>query len=379
MTMDNRINYVNIGLMLISCMAAFIMPFEVFLFAYAFMGPLHYLTEISWLHDRKYFAKGKYDFLILLVIGVLLTWFGYARDYSWWPFNNEDNEEMAQGWHLYEKLLFIALFSGLIVAFVKNHILKIIGIALVFFLSLGIYGEMYDNEDEGLLTMLLTSFVPTLIHVYVFTGLFMLYGALKSRSKSGLWSIVVFVICPLLLFALFRDKTFVEVTQYGKDAYGNALSGEGFFSLNQQILNKFFDVAHPAIPDTITDMEQRRAFYNEGWMKQVFHSSTGILVTRFIAFAYMYHYLNWFSKTEIIRWHQVPKLRFILVIAIWLVSIALYAYSYKVGLQWLFFLSFTHVLLEFPLNFVSFVGIFKEGSAIAKNGFNKPATVKTSK
>ena len=44
-----------------SCIAAFIMPFEVFLFAYAFMGPLHYLTEISWLHDRQYFAKGKYD------------------------------------------------------------------------------------------------------------------------------------------------------------------------------------------------------------------------------------------------------------------------------------------------------------------------------
>ena len=31
-----------------------------FLFAYAFLGPLHYLTEISWLHDRQYFAKGKF-------------------------------------------------------------------------------------------------------------------------------------------------------------------------------------------------------------------------------------------------------------------------------------------------------------------------------
>jgi hypothetical protein len=61
-TKDVKINSINIGLMLISCIAAFVMPFEVFLFAYAVLGPLHYLTEISWLHDRQYFAKGKYDY-----------------------------------------------------------------------------------------------------------------------------------------------------------------------------------------------------------------------------------------------------------------------------------------------------------------------------
>jgi hypothetical protein len=80
MTLDNRINYINIVLMLISCGAAFIMPFEVFLFAYAFMGPLHYLTEISWLHDRNYFAKGKYDFWVLVTIGVIISFFAAAQD-----------------------------------------------------------------------------------------------------------------------------------------------------------------------------------------------------------------------------------------------------------------------------------------------------------
>ncbi|MFM7387345.1 MAG: hypothetical protein ACKO5L_04225, partial [Bacteroidota bacterium] len=70
---DDRINYVNIGLMGITAVLAFFLPFETFLFAYAFLGPLHYLTEISWLHDRQYFSKGKYDFVILLVIGILLS------------------------------------------------------------------------------------------------------------------------------------------------------------------------------------------------------------------------------------------------------------------------------------------------------------------
>src|SRR5258707_10940721 len=54
-----QVNYLNIGLMIVSCVLAFISPFELFLFAYAVLGPLHYLTEISWLHDRKYFIEAK--------------------------------------------------------------------------------------------------------------------------------------------------------------------------------------------------------------------------------------------------------------------------------------------------------------------------------
>ena len=60
---DAQINYLNMGLMALSAVLAYFLPFETFLMAYAFLGPLHYLTEISWLHDRNYFSKGKYDFI----------------------------------------------------------------------------------------------------------------------------------------------------------------------------------------------------------------------------------------------------------------------------------------------------------------------------
>ena len=63
MLKDDKINYLNIGLMFATAVFAFFAPFETFLLAYAFLGPLHYLTEISWLHDRQYFTKGKYDFI----------------------------------------------------------------------------------------------------------------------------------------------------------------------------------------------------------------------------------------------------------------------------------------------------------------------------
>ena len=55
----DRINYLNIGLMIGACLAAYVFPFELFLFSYAVLGPLHYLTEISWLHERSYFTESQ--------------------------------------------------------------------------------------------------------------------------------------------------------------------------------------------------------------------------------------------------------------------------------------------------------------------------------
>src|SRR5271170_3395156 len=54
---NDDVNWLNVGLMVLACAAAIAAPFQVFLFAYAVLGPLHYLTEISWLHDRNYFTR----------------------------------------------------------------------------------------------------------------------------------------------------------------------------------------------------------------------------------------------------------------------------------------------------------------------------------
>lgn len=63
----DAINYFNIGLMIVSMVLAAYLPFEMFIAAYAILGPLHYLTEISWLHDRDYFSSGRYYWPILLL------------------------------------------------------------------------------------------------------------------------------------------------------------------------------------------------------------------------------------------------------------------------------------------------------------------------
>ncbi|HMG81504.1 MAG TPA: hypothetical protein VK559_00585 [Ferruginibacter sp.] len=363
MTKDTRINTINIGLMLFSCVAAFIMPFEVFLFAYAVLGPLHYLTEISWLHDRNYFSKGKYDYIVLLIIGVLIALqaLAYQTHFVDYLIKEYDLDEVPAIFRndFYNKMMFVAFFGAILMAFVKNAFIKIGGLLFILVIANAIF---LPNSDDNL-TFFLAALLPTLVHVYVFTGIFILYGALKVRSQSGLWSFLVFVLCPLLLFYLFRDESFVHITNYGKDAYIG--KGEGFASLNKDILERFFHVSFPA--DNVT---------NENTSTILFTSQLGILLMRFIAFAYTYHYLNWFSKTEIIRWHQVPKARFVVVIILWVASLAIYAIDYAKGLQWLFFLSFCHVLLEFPLNFTSMAGIGKELSSISKGGFKPLATAK---
>jgi hypothetical protein len=401
--------------MALSALLAYFLPFETFLFAYAFLGPLHYLTEISWLHDRNYFSKGKYDFVVLLVIGVLLSYAAFAKDFG----INVDFYESFVEANLFDKLIVFALFSAILFALVENIFVKIVSIFLLFvFISGWLAPERADANRASTTVFALTSLVPTLIHVYVFTGLFMLYGALKSRSKTGLLSIVTFILFPIILvfYAPVETKSNF-ISDYGKKAY--YADGEGFFYTNVSILDHFKLTDDPlltnkqyldsvinkksednqmAVADRARITDSLKNKLNENFIVQnsqseyymkpipvkyaipingkdyywntVFFSTIGIMLMRFIAFAYLYHYLNWFSKTEVIRWHKVPKIRFAAVIILWLLACGAYAYDYSIGLNFLFFLSFTHVLLEFPLNIVSIVGIGTESISILKNGFS---------
>jgi len=51
---------------------------------------------------------------------------------------------------------------------------------------------------------------------------------------------------------------------------------------------------------------------------------------------------------------------------VWLASVALYAYDGQVGFRWLYFLSFVHVLLEFPLNHMTVMSIGRELGGLAR-------------
>src|SRR6188508_710452 len=121
-TAAEKLDAINIGLMLLACVVAVIIPLELFLFSYAILGPLHYLTEISWLHDRKYFTKGRYDALVLVIIGLSSSIVIYSLS-GWLELEFPKNTSAF--------LAYIALFSAAIFALVKRPYMRLIGILLI--------------------------------------------------------------------------------------------------------------------------------------------------------------------------------------------------------------------------------------------------------
>lgn len=322
------IDLANIALMLLACVAAFVVPFELFLFSYAVLGPLHYLTEIGWLHKRNYFAKGKNNHWVLVAVCILLFLFSFIfTEYSQFT----------------TTLIFVAFFFSLGAVLFNNFLNKLGFVALALFI-----GGLIQKTTS--FVYIIGIFLPTLIHVFLFTGLFILYGALKNKSVTGIASLVVFAGCAISFFLLHPNIEFYKVTAYAE----KALQESGFIQLNKSIIEIF----------------KLGQFTRE----TVFESNTGLGIMRFIAFAYTYHYFNWFSKTQIIKWHEVPNNQLVFIVVLWILSVALYVYDYYIGLVALYFLSMLHVLLEFPLNYRSIIGIGEEISALA--GWQKSAAKK---
>jgi hypothetical protein len=327
----SRTDYLNIFLIILSCLIAFNLPFELFLFSYAVLGPLHYLSEIGWLHQRNYFISGKRDYLFLIFCSFLLSlvflWLKYP-DAGWLS-----AYEQHSGFTLFKKFTFATVPTIIFVAFVaaiafitfKTWWKKIIFI--IAGLAVGIL-----IQEVKTFNLIFAIFFPTVVHVWLFTGMFMLAGAYKNKQFSGYLSIAVFILCSVSFFLSSYKLHPYPVSEYIKYSFLES----GFSALNSGINEFFFGV-------------EKTFSLNKG---------TGLKIQRFVAFAYTYHYLNWFSKTNIIKWHQVPQKWLISSVLIWIVSVALYIYDYKIGTLALFFLSMTHVFLEFPLNLKTFA-IFK--------------------
>jgi hypothetical protein len=187
-------------------------------------------------------------------------------------------------------------------------------------------------------SMLFAILIPTIIHVWLFTAAFMLFGALKSRSRSGLAAVGAFLACSVVILVVDPD-------------WSRAASQWGLASLG------LFGKAPAAIGGLVG-----KSFS----LESLTTSREAVVVMRFIAFAYTYHYLNWFSKTSVIRWHETTPARLAVVVLLWVSAVGLYAWDYRLGFQVLFTLSALHVLLEFPLNHVSFAGIGKELATIVR-------------
>jgi hypothetical protein len=329
LTTDKGINITNMSLMVLSALLSFVFPFHLFLFVYAVLGPLHYITEMSWLERRSFFIETKSDIWLYLLMSILLTIPAFDPDAYLARFG--------------VTFLMTAACFTFIIFFFKQPILKYITTVVVFFF---IYGFNPDTNESTLFWVGIM--LPTIIHVFVFTGLFILYGALKNKSKTGIASLFVFIACAASLFFFVPSGPSAPVQQFVEKSLIN------FNVINKSLLLLF------GLDGSVTNLEQALDFSDN----LLFIQPAAIVVARFIAFAYTYHYLNWFSKTSVIKWHEVSKKRMILILVIWIGAVVSYLVDYNFGFKILFLFSMMHVLLEFPLNFITIKGIGIETRAL---------------
>jgi hypothetical protein len=290
-TATRRTDMAHLFLLLGALALSYLLPFELLVLSYAVLGPAHYLTEISWLHDRKYFLPHR-------GIALLLSLIAFGAMFMAEPF-----------W-----LGFLITFTFVVCAILTTARRPTQALALLA-LAAGSFALLSRlNVPFGIAWAL----VPSVIHVSVFTFVFMTVGAYKSKSGAQFALVVAYLGAVAMIIAFPPSQAMVipQLAELGKKYFG--------------------DIA-PAL----------------GSLLGIPHLTFDARITGLLSFVYTYHYLNWFIKVDVIRWADVPKARLAVIVALSLGAMGLYLYNYFYGFMVLLLLSLIHVLLEFPLNAIS--------------------------
>ena len=296
-----KFGWADLAALAVSGAAAAVAPLQVFLLAFAFLGPIHYLTEIAWLRKKKfYFDKGMVSSRIYVVLAAAMVVVGLLG-----PLLKHDLSVWVVG-----LLLLLSL-----TVWVRNaYAVLVIAIAAVvtgFFLRTWVY--------------FIAVMVPTLVHVFFFTWTFMVSGALRDKRET-----LVKWLNPILLLAIPFVIAFLPM-HYAEPS-GIWLRGEAltFAAIHQKLAG-----------------DLRGTLILNG---KLLNDPVAAGLLRLFAFVYLFHYLNWFAKTELLQWHKVSRRGWVVIGAAYTVLLGVYAWSFRLGFLLATFLSLLHVLLEFPLN-----------------------------
>jgi hypothetical protein len=291
---------IHVGLMLSALGLTYLVPFELLLLSYVVLGPAHYATEISWLHDRKYFLPQRGIAIALAAVAIIAALIDNA---SWF------------GFVMWSAFVMSALLAATTTALQST---------MLFMVALVLTAVLLSN---GASIAVIGILLPTLIHVSLFTLVFMMLGAFRSGQKVQ-WVLVALYLAAIALILLAPPNAATLIPSF-------AAAGHDYFANVGPALGRLF-----GIPDLRLDTR----------------------LTSLLAFIYTYHYLNWFIKAEVIRWNAMSRGRLALVVAASAASTALYFYDYAFGFTVLLALSLAHIVLEFPLTSLA---LRQLGAAIA--------------
>lgn len=278
----------HLGLMLAALGLAYLVPFELLLLAYVVLGPAHYATEISWLHDRKYFLPQRGIALALAAVAIVAALIDNA---SWFGF-----------------VMWAAFLVCVLIAAATSPMQAVLFVIAAI-------GATAALAMHGASLAVLGILLPTLIHVSLFTLVFMMLGAYRSGSRVQ-WVLVVLYVAAIVLILVMPPSAAMLVPSFAKAA-------EDYFANVAPALGRLLGIRDLRLDTRLTSL---------------------------LAFVYTYHYLNWFIKAEVIHWNRMTRERLALVVAVSAASTALYFYDYAFGFTVLLAFSLAHIVLEFPLN-----------------------------
>ncbi len=325
-----HVDYLNIGLILLSAILAFVFPIGLFIFAFVILGPLHYFTEINWLDQKQYFTTSKNR--IWFWIGFTATCLIMFPKFYFY----------VSGAKTGQVFTFVLSFNQWTNAFIFLCLVAAVGFVVIqkrvfwLLLLLPSIAIAYFLNSNTAYNQLLGMMIPTVIHVYLFTLIFMAYGAKKSKSTPGFVAVGVALFMPLLFAGATIDESTYLFSDWTKDLY---VSGNFHQS--------------PVLTASLLGIHDGKHFF--------FYEAVAIKMMIFFSFIYMYHYLNWFSKTSLIQWHKtLTWKRSSIIVGLWALLLFVFYTDLRMGLLLAAFFSFLHVILEFPLNITSILGLVRK-------------------
>jgi hypothetical protein len=296
-----RFDWPDLTALLLSGILAAVAPLQVFLLAYALLGPFHYLTEIAWLRRKQfYFREGlisSRNYVVIAIVLAALAPLQYIVKHNF-------------GFWIIGSLLLLSL-----TVWVRNiYVLTALagaGLAARFTLRPWVF--------------LVAILVPTLIHVYFFTWTFMLSGALRDKRAT-----LIKWLNPTLLLLIPVVLIFLRLHYSSTGGFWLRNEAASFGDLHAYLAN--------GLHHTLT--------MNGDFLQDPVIAA----LVRLFAFVYLFHYLNWFAKTELLQWHKISRPEWAAIAILYTASIALYTWNFRAGFIAAAFLSLLHVVLEFPLN-----------------------------
>src|ERR1043165_6831869 len=186
----------HLWLMLSALALTYLVPFELLLLAYVVLGPAHYATEISWLPDRKYFLPQRGIAIGLAGIAIVAAAIDHA---AWFGF---------------------VMWAAFVVCALMTVATTAMQATLLFIGAMALTALMLSS---GASMAVLGVLMPTLIHVSLFTLVFMALGAYRSGAKIQ-WVLVALYLAAIALILLAPPSAATLVPSFekaGQDYFAN--------------------------------------------------------------------------------------------------------------------------------------------------------------